>query len=57
MSSAEFHCVSLPAGQNIERTDNQGPALMVLLRERPTLGQSLAYVTGLVNQQLLLQNE
>ena len=30
---------------------------MVLLHERPTVGQSLAYVTGLVNQQLLLQNE
>jgi hypothetical protein len=57
MSSTEFHCVSLPVGQNIERTDNQGPALMGLLHERPTVGHSPAYVTGLVNQQLLLQNE
>jgi len=40
-----------------ERTDNQGPAMMVLLHERPAGGRLLAYVTGLINQELLLKND
>ena len=31
--------------------------MMVLLHERPAGGRLLAYVTGLINQELLLKND